>query len=63
MFVRPRAVDGAAEHGRRGTGRGVRGRRGDVENVSGSRGRDKVVDVEGDDAVVRAAVDELLGRA
>ncbi|WP_420821773.1 DUF167 family protein [Pseudonocardia broussonetiae] len=64
VSVRARAVDGAANAAvvvALAQAFGVR--RGDVEIVSGSRGRDKVVEIRGDDAVVRAAVDELLDQA
>ncbi|MBW0093797.1 DUF167 domain-containing protein [Pseudonocardia sp. KRD-184] len=62
VSVRARAVDGAANAAvvaALASAWGVR--RGDVEIVSGLRGRDKVVEVAGDDVVVRAAVERLLG--
>lgn len=64
VSVRARAVDGAANAAvvvALAEAFGLR--RGDVEIVSGLRGRDKIVEVAGDDLVVTAAVERLLGPA
>jgi uncharacterized protein (TIGR00251 family) len=62
VAVRAKAVEGAANTAVLAVLAEAFGlRRGDVELVSGARGRDKVVALEGDEAVLAARHAELLG--
>jgi hypothetical protein len=63
VAVRARAVEGAANAAVLAALAEAFGiRRGGVELVSGARGRDKVVALEGDEAVLVARYAALLGR-
>lgn len=64
VSVRARAVDGAANAAVvRALAEAFGVRRGDVEIISGLRGRDKVVEIAGDDPVVAVAMERLLDPA
>jgi uncharacterized protein len=62
VSVRARAVEGAANAAVLAAVAAAFGlRRADVELVSGARGRDKVLDLSGDEQAIAARVAELLG--
>ena len=62
VTVRARAVEGAANGAVLVAVADAFGlRRGDVELVSGARGRDKVLELCGDDEAIAARLSELLG--
>jgi uncharacterized protein len=61
VSVRARAVEGAANTAVVAAVAAAFGlRRGDVALLSGARGRDKVLDLDGDDDVLRARLHRLL---
>jgi uncharacterized protein len=61
VAVRARAVEGAANAAVEAALAAAFGlRRADVTLVAGTRGRDKVVDLDGEDAVLRARLAQLL---